>query len=89
MSWGSIPYWPRRRAVRSAAAPWSQTAQAAASGAGRPQAARPAVMPASTSPLPPRARPALPVVFSHRRPSGAATMVRCPFSTRVQPHAPA
>ena len=64
---------------RSAAAPWSQTAQAAASQADKPQASRADIIPASTSPLPPRARPGLPVGLTQTRPSGAATTVRAPF----------
>ena len=52
----------------------------------QPQASRAAVIPASTSPLPPRARPGLPVEFVHTRPSGAATTVRQPLSTTTAFH---
>ena len=44
-------------------------------------------MPASTSPLPPRAKPGLPVGFTAHRPSGAAMTVRAPFSTTTASHA--
>ena len=44
-------------------------------------------MPASTSPLPPRERPGLPVGFTRTRPSGAATTVRAPLSTTTAFHA--
>ena len=46
-----------------------------------------AVIPASTSPLPPRERPGLPVGFTRTRPSGAATTVRAPLSTTTAFHA--
>ena len=38
-------------------------------------------MPVSTSPMPPVAMPGLPVGFTNTRPSGVATIVRCPLST--------
>lgn len=49
-------------------------------------ASRAAVISASTSPLPPRARPGFPVGFVHTRPSGAATTVRQPLSTTTAFH---
>ena len=66
----------RRLAQRSAAAPWSHTAQTAASSGARPcfrpAASSPAVRPAKISPLPPLANPALPVSLRQTVPPGAA-----------------
>ena len=45
------------------------------------------VMPASTSPLPPRESPGLPVGLTAQRPSGPAMTVCAPFSTTTAFHA--
>ena len=74
------------QAVNQSAANATQTAQAAASQADRPQTSRADIIPASTSPLPPLARPGLPVGLTQTRPSGAATTVRAPFSTTTAFH---
>ena len=76
----------RRRAQRSAAAPCSHTAQQAASCGVSPCARSAASIPASTSPLPPRASPGLPVALRNRAPSGVAMRVPAPFRTTVQPY---
>ena len=48
-------------------------------------ASRPATTPVRTSPLPPLAMPGLPEVLTAMRPSGWATRVRAPLSTRMTP----
>ena len=86
ISCGSIVSWLVRAAQRSAAAPCSHTAQAAASKGANPWASRAASIPASTSPLPPRARPGFPVGLCSISRPGAAISVPEPFSTATQPY---
>ena len=86
ISCGSIVSWLVRAAQRSAAAPCSHTAQAAASKGANPWASRAASIPASTSPLPPRARPEFPVGLCSISRPGAAISVPEPFSTATQPY---
>ena len=80
----SRPYSPIRAAQRSAAVPWSHAAAAAACTGGRPCPSSETRMPASTSPLPPVARPGLPQRFSQRS-SAPQMAVRCPLSSTVAP----
>lgn len=52
----------------------------------RPWLSIASVIPLSTSPLPPFARPLLPFVFRAMRPSWQAITLRYDFSSTVQPH---
>ena len=85
---GVMPYSPNFWAAPSPDKPWRYTA-AAVRAAGDPNSncfcpRNEVISPASTSPLPPLAMPGLPLVLILARPSGAAMMVRCPLSTRMQ-----
>ena len=59
----SMEHSPMRPLRESAANPWMYTPQRAASLGERPWARNALIIPAKTSPLPPLARPAFPVVF--------------------------
>ena len=48
-------------------------------------AIRPAMIPVSTSPVPPLATAGLPEEFTQTRPLGCAISVRCPLSTTMAP----
>lgn len=71
-------------AASSAARPWSQTAQTAASSSGKPGcAAKAARIPVSVSPLPAVAMAGVPVGLMTARRLANAVMVRSPFRMRV------
>ena len=82
---GVTQYSVSASAARSPARPWIHTAPAAAITGPAPWASNEAMSPVSTSPLPPLARPELPVVFTSTFPSGPAGTVRWPFRTKKQP----
>src|SRR5690606_10165527 len=71
----------------SPAAPCTYTAATAASAGEAPCAIRPPTAPASTSPEPPDASPAVPVLLMKTRPDGSATTVGDPFNTTTACHA--
>ena len=76
---------PSFSAAKSPLLPWRYTATAAAISSLIPLAASAATIPASTSPLPPVARPGLPVLLIYCVPSDAVTIVWCPFNINVTP----
>ena len=78
-----MPYFS---AAMSPARPWRYTAAAADENALAPCARIDAVIPASTSPLPPVAMPELPVGFTSTLPFGEAITVPAPLRTVTTPY---
>src|SRR3990170_2550212 len=72
---------PCSAAASAPAAPCTYAAADAASAGANPRARNPAIMPVSTSPVPPLARNGPPVGLIRTCPSGVPTSVRVPFSS--------
>src|SRR5690606_30812784 len=78
---GSNPRSPPSPAAASPAQAWSNAPHAAASAASSPCACNPAMVPASTSPIPPTAIPGLPALIRLAPRPVAPTSVPAPLST--------